>query len=99
MNEIEGSNMPIQNLKLIQAVQELHSDEPQKRYNAVLFLARYPETDEYLEIHDAVWELTEDPNERIQNAAGIAGCMILARNTEPRRSHPVPDFLREWDQS
>lgn len=85
MNEIEA--------RLI----DLKSDDPKVRYEAVLFFARYPKSPDFKVVYDEVWKLTEDPDERVVYAAGIAGSMISARNSPLFGMDYVQDFLVSWD--
>ena len=85
------------NNNLTNAMANLKSDDPRTRHAAILFLARYPETDDWEEVCDRVFELTEDNDPRVSSAAGIAASMINARNTWPRRGTYIPDFLHDWE--
>ena len=84
-------------MEFAQALEHLKSKDAKTRYEAVLFLARYPKTDDWETSCDRVFELTEDKHPRVRSAAGIAASMINARNSV--FNLPVPDFLQEWDEA
>lgn len=81
-------------------LEQLKSGDPQKRYEAICWFARYRVCDEWHDIYEVVWERTEDLDKRVSWAAGIAGSMIAARNDQSGMMFGsyVPDFLVTWDE-
>lgn len=88
------------NPEIVQPLADLKSPDPEIRYNAILFFARYRECDYHWDFYYPVWDLAEnDPDQRVKSAAGIAGSMISARNApRPRLLDYIPDFLVSWGE-
>lgn len=62
-------------------LEQLTSDEPKLRYEAVHRLALIQLGSRFYEVYDAVWKTTKDPHPRVRWAAGIAASMMSARHS------------------
>lgn len=84
-------------------LEQLTSEEPRLRYEAICFFARSVFVERFWEVYNAVWRLTEDEHETVKSCAGIAASMITARHMPLMNkgyigmtNGYITDYLTEW---